>query len=82
MEGHNFPNLDSGLIVQLNSNDKDFIQRIVRLVRFRVGHESSLFVVVAENTLDMVWLRLATEGIDASNIEYISLQELKNKYKN
>ena len=82
MEGHNFPNLDSGLIVQLNSNDKDLIQRIERLVRFRVGHEASLYVVVAENTQDMVWLRLATEGIDASNIEYISLQELKNKYKN
>ena len=81
-EGHNFPNLDSGLIVQLNSNDKDLIQRIGRLVRFRVGHEASLYVVVAENTQDMVWLRLATEGIDASNIEYVSLQELKNKYKN
>ena len=28
MEGHNIPNLDSGLIVQLNSNDKDLVQRI------------------------------------------------------
>lgn len=81
-EGQNFPNLNSGLIVQLNSNDKDLIQRIGRLVRFRVGHEASLYVVVAENTQDMVWLRLATEGIDASNIEYVSFQELKNKYKN
>ena len=28
MEGHNFPGVDSGIVGQLNSKEKDLVQRI------------------------------------------------------
>jgi superfamily II DNA or RNA helicase len=45
-EGHNFPGIDSGVIVQINSKEKDLIQRLGRLLRFRPGHEGHLYIVV------------------------------------
>lgn len=81
-EGHNIPNLDSGLIVQLNSNDKDLIQRIGRLIRFRLNHEAHLYIVIAEGTQDEVWLKNATENIDESKIEIFKFEEWKKQFKN
>ena len=81
-EGHNFPGVDSGIIGQLNSKEKDLVQRIGRLIRFRPGHEAHLYIVVSEGTQDEKWLETATENLDQSKIEYIRIDNFKKRIEN
>lgn len=80
-EGHNFPGVDSGIIGQLNSKEKDLVQRIGRLIRFRPGHEAHLYIVVSESTQDEKWLENAIENLDQSKIEYVRFPNFKELYK-
>lgn len=79
-EGHNFPGVDSGIIGQLNSKEKDLVQRIGRLIRYRPGHEAHIYIVVSEGTQDEKWLESALTNLDASKIEYIRSVQLINNY--
>lgn len=79
-EGHNFPGIDSGIIGQLNSKEKDLIQRIGRLIRFRPGHEAQLYIVVAEGTQDEKWLEEAIKNLDQSKIQHIRFAEFKKNF--
>ena len=81
MEGHNFPGVDSGIVGQLNSKEKDLVQRIGRLIRYRPGHEAHLYIVVSESTQDEKWLENAVENLDQSKIEYVRFINFKNKYQ-
>jgi superfamily II DNA or RNA helicase len=78
-EGHNFIGLDGGLILQLNSKEKDLIQRIGRLIRFRPGHEAHIWIIVCDETQDKVWSNTALANFDQSKIEHISYESLKQK---
>lgn len=80
-EGHNFPGVDSGIIGQLNSKEKDLVQRIGRLIRFRPGHEAHLYILVSEGTQDEKWLENAIENLDQSKIEYIRFTNLKSRFE-
>ncbi len=80
-EGHNFPGVDSGIIGQLNSKEKDLVQRIGRLIRFRPGHKAHLYIVVSESTQDEKWLENAIENLDQSKIEYVRFPNFKELYK-
>ena len=80
MEGHNFPGIDSGIIGQLNSKEKDLVQRIGRLIRFRPGHEAHLYIVVSEGTQDEKWLETAIENLDKSKIEYVRIDNFKKRF--
>ena len=79
-EGHNFPGVDSGIIGQLNSKEKDLVQRIGRLIRFRPGHEAHLYIIVTEGTQDEKWVETAVENLDKSKIEYIRADNFKKRY--
>ena len=79
-EGHNFPGVDSGIIGQLNSKEKDLVQRIGRLIRFRPGHEAHLYIVVSESTQDEKWLETATENLDQSKIEHVRFTNFKTRF--
>jgi superfamily II DNA or RNA helicase len=79
-EGHNFPGVDSGIIGQLNSKEKDLVQRIGRLIRFRPGHEAHLYIVVSESTQDEKWLETAIENLDQSKIEYVRIDNFKKRF--
>lgn len=72
-EGHNIPNLDNGIIGQVNSNTRDLLQRIGRVIRWREGHKAKIIILVAKNTQDEVWLESALENIDTDNINYYTL---------
>lgn len=76
-EGHNLPNVDCGIIVQINSKQKDILQRIGRLIRFRPGHEAKVFILVSEGTQDEVWLKSALEGTNQERVSYYTLDEFK-----
>ena len=79
-EGHNFPGVDSGIIGQLNSKEKDLVQRIGRLIRFRPGHEAHLYIIVSEGTQDEKWLENAIENLDQSKIEYVRFTNFKTRF--
>lgn len=75
-EGINFPNLDIGLIAQISSDARELVQRIGRIIRWRLNHKSIIFIIVAKETKDMDWLKLAIAGMDQSIIKYINAKEL------
>lgn len=75
-EGQNIPNVDSALIHQLNSKEKNLIQRIGRIIRFRPGHQAHIWILVSEGTQDMVWLDNATQNLDRRKIRQVRLQDL------
>jgi len=79
-EGHNFPGVDSGIIGQLNSKEKDLVQRIGRLIRFRPGHEAHLYIVISESTQDEKWLETAIENLDQSKIEHVRFTNFKERF--
>jgi len=79
-EGHNFPGVDSGVIGQLNSKEKDLVQRIGRLIRFRPGHEAHLYIIVSEGTQDEKWLENAVENLNQSKINYIRFPNFKKRF--
>lgn len=80
-EGHNFPGVDSGIIGQLNSKEKDLVQRIGRLIRFRPGHEAHLYIVVSEGTQDEKWLEKAVENLNKSKINYVRFPQFKARFE-
>lgn len=79
-EGHNFVGLDSGLVLQINSKEKDIIQRIGRLIRFRPNHEAHIWIVVCDDTQDVVWSENALQNLDQDKIEHIEFEQLKTNY--
>lgn len=79
-EGHNFPGIDSGIIGQLNSKEKDLVQRIGRLIRFRPGHEAHLYIIVSEGTQDEKWLEKAIEKLNKSKVNYVRFPQFKTRF--
>lgn len=77
-EGHNLPKLDNGLVVQLNSKELNFIQRVGRIVRYRDGHKAKIYVICAIDTQDEKWVKKAIENFDQTSISYVRFENLKN----
>lgn len=76
-EGINIKDLDIGLVVQLNSNPRNLIQRVGRLVRIREGHKAKIYILSCVGTQDEKWVEKAIEGLDRNNITYISIKNFK-----
>lgn len=68
-EGHNIPDIQKGICVQLNSNERDFTQRLGRLLR---GEEPIFYLIVAQGTQDEKWASSALEDFDRKRIRYDS----------
>ena len=81
-EGHNIPDVDNALVIQLNSNDLHLIQRIGRIVRYRDGHLAQIYVLVAKNTVDEDWAKKAMKEFDHSNISVIDFSEFHLQNEN
>ena len=80
-EGHNFPGVDSAIIGQLNSKEKDLVQRIGRIIRYRPGHEAHIWIVVSEGTQDEKWLEKAVENLNQSKINYVRFPQFKKQFE-
>lgn len=76
-EGLNIKDLDIGLVVQLNSNPRNLIQRVGRLVRIREGHKATIYILSCVGTQDEKWVEKAIEGLDRSNITYTSIKNFE-----
>lgn len=79
-EGHNIPNLDNGLVVQLNSKALNLIQRIGRIVRYRDGHRAQIYIICAMGTQDEAWVAKAVAELGEENINHTTIEELKALY--
>lgn len=74
-EGHNIPNLDEALIVQLSSNERDLVQRIGRVIRYRPGFKGVIYVLVSTGTVDEKWAAKALENINPARITRLTFAE-------
>lgn len=78
-EGKNIPNLDQGLVVQIQAQARRITQRIGRHIRFREGHKARMVVLVAKNTVDEKWCAKAFENFDQKRIK---TYYVKPEYRN
>lgn len=69
-EGVNIPDLDQGIIVQMDSNERTLVQRLGRLVRWREGHHAQVWILVSRDTQDQSWTKKALENFDSKRISY------------
>lgn len=58
-EGKNLTDVDIAVIVSLDSNPKNIIQRIGRVIRFKEGKLAKIYIVVSRNTRDEEWVQKA-----------------------
>lgn len=77
-EGHNIPNVDNGLVAQLNSKELNLVQRVGRVVRFREGHKAKIYIVCAIDTQDEKWVKKALANFDPGSITYQRFENMKN----
>jgi superfamily II DNA or RNA helicase len=71
-EGVNLPELDCVVIEQLNSQAREFIQRIGRGLRYRKDHVAKIYIIVSKGTQDESWLMDAIEHIPNEKIKKIT----------
>lgn len=75
-EGHNIPEVDIAFIDQLNSNGLDLIQRIGRIIRFRVGHVGRIIILCVKGTVDEKWVRRAVDNLDKTKIRWVEYKDI------
>lgn len=79
-EGHNVADdLDYALIAQLNSKELDLIQRMGRVLRFRVGHTGKIIIICSKDTIDVDWVKKAIRRLDINKIRWIEYEDLLSK---
>lgn len=74
-EGHNVGNPDCGLIVQVNSNELNLVQRIGRCIRYRAGYKGKIIIVCANETIDKAWTKKATINLNM-DIREVDIRDL------
>lgn len=77
-EGQNLNSVDYGVLVQVNSNERNLIQRIGRMIRYKEGHIGKIIILVCTDTQDEVWLKKILGNLDSSKIRYVRYQNLIN----
>ena len=72
-EGKNITDLNQLLVVQLDSNERNIIQRIGRTIRFEFGKTALVVILIAESTADEKWFEEAFANFDQSRITYYNV---------
>lgn len=73
-EGENIEDVDNIVVVQLDSNALNLIQRIGRGVRLRPNHVANVIILSTIGTQDESWVKTALENFDKKNINYVSIK--------
>jgi len=71
-EGDNLVDIDVVVIVQANSNDRKYIQRQGRGLRWRSDHLATIYIIQAINTVDVDWVNKSLSSISADNIFHLN----------
>jgi superfamily II DNA or RNA helicase len=72
-EGLNLPMIDDAIIIKLNSNDLNFIQRLGRIVRLRDNHRARMFIVTSDTEEELNWVASSLKSFDKDNISYYNV---------
>lgn len=75
-EGINFSHLDQALIIQVDSNERNLVQRVGRCLRLRDGHKAIIYIICVQNTADERWLEKSLKGFDANKVVYYSSKSI------
>lgn len=76
-EGKNLVNLEQELIIQVDSQERNLVQRIGRSVRKRPGRpdfKARIVILVALNTADEKWYKSAIKDFDSMRIKEFIVQ--------
>lgn len=69
-EGMNIPDIDNIVIIQLNQNERDLIQRIGRGIRYRPNHICKIWIIAANGTKDKKWITNAIQSLTTESIKH------------
>lgn len=78
-EGEDLPDMDSALILKLVSDPRKISQQIGRTIRYRENHKSKIYIPVAVNTQEEVWLQSSIQDFDEKKIRYVNYEEFKSE---
>ena len=70
--GITFPNLKTGIIQQVQSNEEIFLQRALRCCNLdNNGEIAKIYIFVCKNTVDESWLEKCLKEVDKEKIKYL-----------
>jgi superfamily II DNA or RNA helicase len=72
-EGMNLHNIEAGILIQLDNQEKNMIQQLGRTMRSLIPE---FYVLYVEDTQDFTYLTTATEGLNKEYVATINLDEL------
>jgi superfamily II DNA or RNA helicase len=75
-EGHNIPEVDWAVIVQASSVERQMVQRIGRIVRYREGHKALAIVLCSQGTQDESWINKSFAGMAEHRITRVASREI------
>jgi len=67
-EGANIDALDTALMSQINSKQLNFMQKLGRLMRLKIGEVARVHVIVAHETYDLTWALKATKALNQKKV--------------
>lgn len=72
-EGANIDNVDAALVEQLNAKPLNFMQKLGRLMRLKVGMLARIHIICAYETYDASWVQKALKEANPKKIVYKDL---------
>jgi superfamily II DNA or RNA helicase len=72
-EGMNLHNIEAGILVQLDNQEKNMIQQLGRTMRSLIPE---FYVLYVEDTQDFTYLTTATEGLNKEYVATINLEDI------
>lgn len=75
-EGVNIKKVKGALALQVNSVDRDLVQRLGRLIRYVRGHKGKFIILCCIDTQDKEWTDTALESFDESTITRTSYSQI------
>jgi superfamily II DNA or RNA helicase len=75
-EGVNIRKVKGALALQVNSVDRDLVQRLGRLIRYVRGHKGKFIILCCIDTQDKEWTETALESFDESTITRTSYSQI------
>lgn len=73
-EGHNLNDIESCIIIQCKSKERDLIQRIGRTIRIKNGI-AEIHIVLLDLTKDSKWLSDAIKSLNKDNIKIVEMNK-------
>lgn len=65
-------NLKHAVIHQIQSNEELQIQKILRTCNLEGEKKAQIYITVAKDTQDVVWLESALQSINKSKVKWVS----------